>query len=241
MRHVNIIGLDLGQASDPSALIFLECPIWVHADIAAALNIRNHGHLAPSDLTPHQLSRLPHETPPEPLPLLLRGLKRYELGTPYPAIVEDVTRLCERQPHRKQTALVIDKTGVGAPVFDLFVAAGLAPIGITITGGDTVIAVEGGFRVPKRDLVGVVQSLLQTRRLKFAEALPLLGVLKQELQNFRVKIDPKTAHDSYSAWREGLHDDMVLGCALACWWAERGIDTRTYMTTYAQPARIGRG
>jgi len=35
-----------------------------------------------------------------------------------------------------------------------------------------------------------------------------------------VKIDPRTAHDSYSHWREGDHDDLVLATALACWFRE---------------------
>ena len=56
--------------------------------------------------------------------------------------------------------------------------------------------------MPKRDLVAVLQVLLQTERLKVAEALQLSQVLVQELLNFRVTIDPRTAHDSYSAWRE---------------------------------------
>jgi len=38
--------------------------------------------------------------------------------------------------------------------------------------------------------------------------------------NFKVKIDPQTAHDSYSAWREADHDDLVLSVALAAWFAE---------------------
>ena len=28
-------------------------------------------------------------------------------------------------------------------------------------------------------------------------------------------------HDTYGAWREGVHDDLVLATALACWYAER--------------------
>jgi hypothetical protein len=38
--------------------------------------------------------------------------------------------------------------------------------------------------------------------------------------NFKVKIDPRSAHDSYSAWREEDHDDLVLSVALAAWWGE---------------------
>ena len=33
-------------------------------------------------------------------------------------------------------------------------------------------------------------------------------------------IDPRTTHDSYAAWREQAHDDLVLAVALACWWGE---------------------
>ncbi len=35
-----------------------------------------------------------------------------------------------------------------------------------------------------------------------------------------MKIDPATAHDSYSHWREGDHDDLVLATAMACWFRE---------------------
>ena len=47
---------------------------------------------------------------------------------------------------------------------------------------------------------------------------PLWGALKEELLNFRRKINLKTAHDSYEHWRESDHDDLVLATALACWW-----------------------
>ena len=55
-----------------------------------------------------------------------------------------------------------------------------------------------------------------------AGKLKLGPVLSQEMLNFRVKIDPMTAHDSYSAWREEDHDDLVLSVALAAWWGENG-------------------
>lgn len=34
-----------------------------------------------------------------------------------------------------------------------------------------------------------------------------------------MKINLKTAHDSYEAWHEGVHDDLVLSVALASWTA----------------------
>lgn len=109
---------------------------------------------------------------------------------------------------------------MGAPVVDLLRQAGAYPVPVTITGGDTTSKDEDGFRVPKRDLVTTVQVLLQTERLKCAK-LPDWPALEAELLNFQVKISTVTAHDSYGAWREGAHDDLVLAVALACWWALR--------------------
>ena len=65
-----------------------------------------------------------------------------------------------------------------------------------------------------------IQVLLQNSRLRIAEGLSLAETLKKELLNFRVKIDPKTAHDSYEHWREGDHDDLVLAAAMACWFRQ---------------------
>jgi len=69
-------------------------------------------------------------------------------------------------------------------------------------------------------LASTLAVLLQAARLNVAPALPDAVLLRQELLNFRVKISA-AAHDTYGAWREGQHDDLVLATALACWWSER--------------------
>jgi hypothetical protein len=33
------------------------------------------------------------------------------------------------------------------------------------------------------------------------------------------KVNLATGHDSYEAWREEAHDDLVLAVSLACWYA----------------------
>ena len=93
-------------------------------------------------------------------------------------------------------------------------------ISVTITGGENVTRERQEYRVPKRDLASTLQVLLQNGRLKFADGLPLLDVLLSELQNFKVKINTRTGHDSYEHWRESDHDDLVLSLALACWYGE---------------------
>lgn len=152
----------------------------------------------------------------------LRHIERFPLGTSYPAIVERVKAMLRAEPIAGKTVLIVDKTGVGAPVVDMFKAAGLTPMAVTITGGNSVTKDnDGGYQVPKRDLVSVLQVLLQSERLKIAAALALAKTLQTELLNFKVKINAATAHDSYGAWREGEHDDLVIGVALACWYAEK--------------------
>ena len=77
-------------------------------------------------------------------------------------------------------ALVVDQTGVSAPVVDMFRQAGLKPVGIYIHGSDKITHDGATYRFPKRDLVGVLQVLLQNRRLKIASG-PLSDTLASEL------------------------------------------------------------
>jgi hypothetical protein len=39
-------------------------------------------------------------------------------------------------------------------------------------------------------------------------------------QTARQAEDMAIVYDSYSAWREQDHDDLVLAVALACWWGQ---------------------
>ena len=184
-----IVGLDLGQSRDYTALAVLQL-------IAGAKRAEAQYHL--------------------------RYLERPPLGTLYTAIVERVRELLATPPlQARRTPLVIDRTGVGSAVTDMFTAAGLRPYAVTITGGDSVVR-ENSYhvRVPKRELVGLLVALFQSGRLKVARNLELAPALLDELLNFRVKVNLQTAHDSYEAWRESAHDDLVLATALACWHAE---------------------
>ena len=59
-------------------------------------------------------------------------MERLPLGTPYPGIVAYISRLLGRLPGAE---LVIDLTGVGRPVFDMFRFSGITPTGVLITSG----------------------------------------------------------------------------------------------------------
>ena len=151
----------------------------------------------------------------------VRHIERPPLGTPYPAIVAAVADRMARIPG---TPLVVDGTGVGRAVVGLFrQVKGLALVSVLITAGDTVTKDEAGYwRVPKRDLVGVIQVLLQSSRLRIADALPETRTLLNELVTFKATITA-AGHDTYAGadWRSGAHDDLVLSLALCLWYAER--------------------
>jgi hypothetical protein len=180
-----ILGLDLGQAADFSALAILEQTKQVKAN--------RYG---------------------------CRGLKRWPLGTSYPAIVAEVAKLVEKLP-LKDAKLVIDGSGVGRPVVDMFTKAHLSASiePVIITAGQSESQADRYHHVAKVILVSSVQVLLQERRLQFAAALTETPILVRELENYRVKVTP-AANESFNA-REGEHDDLVLALALACWWGER--------------------
>lgn len=153
----------------------------------------------------------------------VREIRRWPLGTPYPAIVEDVRGVLAL-PQLSDAALVVDATGVGRPVVELFSAAGCYPKGVMITAGSQVTKDEYGYwHVPKKELVSTVQIGLQSGSLQIARALPEAAILVQELLNFKATITT-AANDTYGAWREGQHDDLVLALALALWYARRHVD-----------------
>jgi phage FluMu gp28-like protein len=154
--------------------------------------------------------------------LHIRHLERFR-DLLYPEVAERVRALMEAPELRGKAALTVDATGVGVAVVDMLRKSALTFDAVTITGGDTE-SQQGWYawRVPKRDLVGGLQVLLQSGRLKIAYTLEHAETLKSELLNFRVKINITTGHDSYEAWRDGDHDDLVLAAALAAWKAHKG-------------------
>jgi hypothetical protein len=187
-------GLDLGQIQDFSAAVVAE----------------------KQESEFHHLSHRPTKVPRV---YYIRSAHRFDLRTPYTTIVQEVTKVLSQPSLAGKTALLIDATGVGRAVTDIFKAAPLsAPLyEVTITAGEHVSRERDAFHVPKRDLAAAVQVAFEQELIKIAQGLPFEDILKQELKNFKVKINAKTAHDSYEAWREGEHDDLVLATALALW------------------------
>jgi hypothetical protein len=200
-----ILAVDLGQSADYTGIVAIQRTAYAGAGAA-------EGPSATAG---------PVSGEPPPADYVVRLLERPALKTPYPAIVRRLRELLAKPPlDPARTPVVYDATGVGAAVGDLLAEAVARPVGITISGGDRAHGGGRAWSVPKRDLTGVLLRLFQTGRLRIAERLRLAPVLVSELDNFKMKVNLATGRDSYAAWREGQHDDLVLACALGCWWGE---------------------
>jgi len=156
-------------------------------------------------------------TPPPPI-FQVGHLERLPLGTPYPAIVAHVGRLLTKLPGHHE--LVIDFTGVGRPIFDMFVSSGISPTGVLITGGTAETRDGPTCSVPKLTLVSRLQALLHEGRLKIQRELDEAETLVRELQDFRIDFTA-AGHLTFNA-RSGKHDDLVLALAIAVWRAHGG-------------------
>lgn len=204
------VGVDLGQTTDPTAIAIIE------REVIPGVSVRQRREAGDGSL----LEMWGRDAANDRSTFVLRHLERLPLGTDYTAQVGYVYGLMGRPPLSSTpgTALIIDQTGVGRPVFDMFRAAGLTPVGCTITGGENETQTSEGWRVAKLQLVSRLQAMLHSGQLEIASDLPDLAALKNELQNFRVNF---TAMGNMTfAARVGAHDDLVLAVAIALWYAE---------------------
>jgi hypothetical protein len=187
------VGLDLGQRRDHSAIAVIE-------------RVERRQPCGPSVF--HRL--------------LVRHLERVPLGTPYTAVVSRTREIVHDAQLRGQCVLVVDETGVGAPVVDGLRAArlGCELCAVTITGGDHEHGHDGMWSVPKRDLIAGLQLLLERGELKIAKTLMEAGALVRELLDMRITM-AGNGRVRLGADGFGEHDDLVIAVALSCWRARR--------------------
>ncbi len=198
-----LIGLDLGQVHDPSAIAIMRRHWVTWGD------------------TQQQKFHV-------------RYLERFPLGTPYPDIVKMTKTYAESLPVPSDWGadhpagpirpyhLVIDATGVGRPVADMFKEVAVWPTRVTITGGNEATRPEQHeYHVPKRHIISALQVAMQTHRIQLAKGITDAETFISEAMNFQFKLSAKSGEDQYGAWREGTHDDLLLAVALAVWYGEQ--------------------
>jgi hypothetical protein len=197
-----IVGVDLGQSTDPTAICVMN-----HRVVPLKTWTLNHkNQTTRQDRTEH---------------FDVRHLQRLPLGMSYPVQVQHVADVLARPPLNAGCRLIVDETGVGRAVADIFDTAGLRPTRVTITAGlETTQHGGNSWHVAKGTLISGLDARLHTGELKIAAALSDAGALQEELKDFQRKVSD-AGRATYNA-RVGAHDDLVLAVAIALWWATSG-------------------
>ncbi|WP_314960941.1 hypothetical protein [Bradyrhizobium cosmicum] len=197
------VGVDLGQSTDPTAISVMNHRVlpldgW---DMIEKTRTRRQKRMTHFDV---------------------RHLERLPLGMSYPQQIQRVVNLLARPPlNALRPKLVIDETGVGRPVGDMFDAAGLWPSRITITAGLEATQHGGNtWHVPKGFLISNLEAHSHSGELRIAAAANDALALKEELKDFKRKIS-EAGRTTYAA-RVGAHDDLVLSVAITLWMATQG-------------------
>jgi hypothetical protein len=189
--HSFVVAADLGQSSDPTAIAIVE-------KIAT-----KHIHSKGAEIDKGEQFHI-------------RYLRRLPLGLSYVAQKDEVVRLLSRAPLDIHTPLILDETGVGRAVCDIFEDAGLNPIRVTITAGsEQASRGRRKWSVPKGVLISHLDARLHLGELKISDALAEGDILREELKDFRRHVSDAGRYQ-YTA-RQGKHDDALLACALGLW------------------------
>lgn len=192
-----IVGADLGQVADPTAICVLE-------QLSTSDNAGNVNE-------PMRITKK----------FEVRHLERLPLGMSYVSQTGYLHELMQRPPLTpKNSTLIVDGSGVGRAVVDLLKRGGLKFQPLVITGGDGQSQEDGWHRVSKMVLVSTLQAALHSGELKIATGLKDAKVLANELQDFRAQFT--SAGNVIFGARESAHDDLVLATAIALWWGRRG-------------------
>lgn len=196
-----LVGVDVGQMQDYTAVALVE-----------------RTHAAPQH--PNESGTLPGRV--APAHYTVRHLQRFALHTSYPEVVERLCAMLTRPEIPGPVTLLLDVTGVGRGVLDLFKQAQVRCVAVTMHGGFSTTHNGAEWHVPKKELVFRLTSLAQARpvRLALGDRLPFAAEVRHEMATFTAKLNPATASESFAAWREQDHDDLLIALAMCAWWGE---------------------
>jgi hypothetical protein len=227
------VGVDLGQANDPTAIAVLEKTV---APPETAL-------FSPTGEGPG--NRLVEGS----VNYDLVYLHRPKLGTAYDVIARKVADLvCQLEPQGAfgelgQVTLSVDGTGVGRGVVDMlrteFQRRGATSRAtpkvdfraVSVTGSNNSLkrpeSKNGYWSVPKKNLVFPAVAAFQQGRIRIAKGIKDRDALVNELRNYRRTTNIATGNMAFEPWRESDHDDLLFAVCLALWgWHTRGGSTK---------------
>jgi hypothetical protein len=190
--HRYHLGVDLGQANDPSAFSIIEDKQLPLPEYDAG----GHQLLGERQLAVVHLERLE--------------------GRDYTMIARFVSAMTKRAPLASRVSTVLDGTGVGRGLTDMIREHGVVFVPVTITGGGNQSRGDNGYwNVSKLVLLSELAAHLESGRLRIVQS-DMGRQLIAELQSFEVDF---TASGTMKVDFKGkdFHGDLVIATALALW------------------------
>ncbi len=162
--------------------------------------------------------------------LRLRHLERLPVETTYPKTVDRISTLLNTSEIKdgekcEGAETVLDITGSGRAILELFARADIRPVRVRIVGGgqrEEQVKPSLDWHVPKLELIGALRVAYEAERLKMAKDLDLVETLMNELREFKMR-PPRIDPSDPETWRDTEFDDLVFAVALVAWRANRYI------------------
>jgi len=235
------IGVDIGQAKDPTAICVVEVarqPSAKALETVGELGVeltdkdgtarswdeildRADDRLAQTSMDAEGRRRVLQRAMTTDSHHWVRHLERLPLGTSYPAVVDRIAAVWAGAMTRRGKGgmmLYLDATGVGRPVVDLLTQRRIPVRAVHFVAGTTYTKTRerGGWRysLGKGRLVSRLQVLLQTGRLHLPADSPEAVALRREFADYE-RLVSDTGHATYGAMTASRHDDLVTAVGLA--------------------------
>jgi hypothetical protein len=216
-----IIGVDLGQSMDYTAIIGVE-------------RIKLLPKKSEFDLE-KEINELPT--------YIVKFIERLPLGVDYrpqmsrvAQVVQEIIKIEEKGltspmvttedyiPDRCRPYLLVDSCGVGQGVIeilkekiDLNSLQRLIPV--KVHGGEEMRHENGVYYLSKIEMVTSLMVVYGDDRIKFKK-LPMTDILFREMTNYQAKIS-ETSKNLRIEGRSGEHDDLVFALCMCAWFGER--------------------
>ena len=157
----------------------------------------------------------------------------------YQDLAMHVVRLVSDKKVANNNDLIVDGTGVGVAVVDIFRERGLNPIPIVATAGGTAKPVYADigsifgngtgeqlkgmhtvseWHVPKVEMVQAGQVAMEQRLVRIAPNVNHLDDFREQLQGFKGRFNERTNYTRYDAEDDEVHDDFITCYLMAMWW-----------------------
>ena len=141
-------------------------------------------------------------------------------GLPYDQIVDWVVKTLKKPEFNTHAPpeFVLDATGVGVAVNDMFRAKHIRAKAITITAGNGLSREGTIFHLGKARLIGKFLGAFDAGKVHVNPDMPIWPAVEREMLSFRAEMNAQGRVKMEA--ESGENDDMLFALALCVWYGE---------------------